>query len=426
MGNRKLKLRNYWEMIPAGIVAAGASYLLSEFLMKKFYLNPDVPNALLVGEVFGTGVLLFCLLTGLIEHLLRGIWIVEDEPLPIKRVLKFAFAGALATACFSGTLEWIYELSAPSYQMKNTADVYCFAIDDSGSMSGNDRNRIRYSALTKIIDESREKQAAGMLRFSSEVLEKVDAAVLDADQKRRLSECMSNGTASGDTNITDALISAHGICTDYGHEELGRSVVLLSDGVNSDGLVDSAGISKMYNDSGISISTIALGTGADRSFLREIAKLTGGVCIELPTTFSMDAAYAILSGREVNRCLLLPRLMEDQSSKRLDLEQMAFLFLIGMAVSHIMLEMFMYSPFIDRQWKYTPVKIAAGAVLMAMMNSGVPVLLFILFFLPLLVRIVRPRRHHATAPVMTKETHMPKTALESIAGFTDVDGFVRR
>ena len=93
----------------------------------------------------------------------------------------------------------------------------------------------------------------------------------DADS---VASVISSIEASGSTNLNAGLMLGYEVALRNKDSERANRVILLTDGIANRGVIDEkqiASASKKYNDKGIGLSTIGLGSSFNRSLLRELA-----------------------------------------------------------------------------------------------------------------------------------------------------------
>ncbi len=285
-------------------------------------INRPFPLMLVISIVYA---LLFCFVTNLFfDSLINNVW----KPLVI--ALYFTvFAGLLSVvillvsqSCGSRTefsnfgkylticlvalfvlsmgLEFVYEIGLSP--VSRDTDSYIIVIDDSGSMSQNDPNKIRESAINDLIGDKEDGFTYAVYTFATEydrVRDMLPKSVpLDSLQLQ----------SDGGTNIAGTL---KGIIEDVNKGNLvtteNTRVLLLSDGVASDiGLfrVDLKELLKQYVDKDIVISTIGLGDSVNDNVMKQIANYTGGVYVHVDEANQLSSAMIEASVSSANRNLL--------------------------------------------------------------------------------------------------------------------------
>ena len=144
-------------------------------------------------------------------------------------------------------------------------------IDRSGSMNG-DRIRKVKKSLGKLIGKLTSRDLVSIVTYSDEASTCLETTTGgDADS---VASVISSIEASGSTNLHAGLMLGYEVALRNKDSERANRVILLTDGIANRGVIDEkqiASASKKYNDKGIGLSTIGLGSSFNRSLLRELA-----------------------------------------------------------------------------------------------------------------------------------------------------------
>jgi len=143
-------------------------------------------------------------------------------------------------------------------------------IDKSGSMSG-ERIRLAREAAKTTVKMLGPNDKIGVVAFDYRAREVVSLQALSGRKSQVLYD-LSRIPASGGTNIAAALEKAYAMLSQV--QAKIKHVILLSDGQDSNRRIPT--ISQQMHAENMTISTIAVGSGSDRSTLRNIAELGGG------------------------------------------------------------------------------------------------------------------------------------------------------
>ena len=193
-------------------------------------------------------------------------------------------AGAVIVFFLAAFFQWLYGLSASAKQAGPTS--YVFVIDDSGSMTANDPDGERYTAIREVLRDMDSDFPYMVYGFSN------DTTVLQPMTTVGKGLPQLSGASDGGTAIRGALKQ---VLEDYqsGVWKGGDSprVILLTDGVAGDiGLFRPINpVLKQYAKARISVSTVGLGD-ADENLMRSIAESTGGVYIDVSDATELSAA----------------------------------------------------------------------------------------------------------------------------------------
>jgi Ca-activated chloride channel homolog len=191
--------------------------------------------------------------------------------------------------------------------------------DVSGSMSATDVSPSRLEAAIEaaktLTDRLPESYRLGLVTFN----ERADQRVAPTTDRAPVVAALESLTAEGGTAIGDALARALDTArlpvpgADGGTERLPATLVLLSDGAQTDGSEDPLDVARVAKEVGVRVHTIALGTPdgyviqpgplgiprqvpvrPDEATLREVARLSGGRFFKAPTAEQLEEIYARL------------------------------------------------------------------------------------------------------------------------------------
>lgn len=200
-------------------------------------------------------------------------------------------AGAAEAAEPSGhePVEWILLEERPRFSL---------VLDRSGSMAANDAiNGIRFSAAYWINTLLHTGDSLSVIAYSSvQRLILSQTVITSGTGLSSVHAELSSLTASGQTNIGDAMeLSADQIASPGGQAAT-QAMVLFSDGLHNDG-PDPATVLPTLIARGIRAYTIGFGPGADQGQLQEIAEQTGGEFRQIdPLGSSFEAQLLIQDG----------------------------------------------------------------------------------------------------------------------------------
>jgi hypothetical protein len=183
-----------------------------------------------------------------------------------------------------------------------------FVLDRSGSMQRNEggatRLDIAKQATVSAIGLLHPESLIAIVVFDSEA--KVLLPLRPAKESAAVTEALRALQPGGGTAIYPGLVEAlHQL---QGVDAMAKHIVVMSDGLTQPG--DFPGILKAISDQGISVSTVAIGDGADPVRLEEIARIGKGAFHAtqdfkaLPSILSQEAL--LLSGKPVEERLAQP------------------------------------------------------------------------------------------------------------------------
>ena len=187
-----------------------------------------------------------------------------------------------------------------------------FVLDRSGSMQRNEggatRLDIAKQATLAAIRLLHEESLISIIAFDSEA--KVLLPLRRAKDSAAVTQALAELEPGGGTAIYPGLVEAlHQL---EGIDALAKHIVVMSDGLSQPG--DFPGILKAISEQGISVSTVAIGEGADGTRLEEIARIGRGAFHAtqdfkaLPSILSQEAL--LLSGKPVEERSTTPAWVE--------------------------------------------------------------------------------------------------------------------
>lgn len=191
-------------------------------------------------------------------------------------------------------------------------------IDHSGSMlgatdtAGASNLDVAIKAATVAVDNLRDSDYVGVLTFDDKYDWQVE--LTQADEKQAIKDEIKQISEGGGTTIKPALKEAYNAISKS--DASVKHVVLLTDGMGE--TADFSDVIKAYADSGITLSTVAVGEESDRRLLENLADECGGryyysdLSSDIPRIFAQevflggdsfiqngDFALAVRSGHEL-------------------------------------------------------------------------------------------------------------------------------
>ena len=216
---------------------------------------------------------------------------------PLKWVLPFVFVLMLLAA---GALEFVYEFDpAPVRTAQKTqrqpavnnvpeqdktaqpgaADDYYFLLDNSSSMTWNDKNDERIKLLGKVIDNLSAERKIALVSFNDSPTIHLRPQLAAENTKKQFRDIINNLTPDSTTNIYNALNSVASILeTDPSR---GKAVIFISDGEDHYGFSETSPqftqVMTPFLSAHIPVHTIFLTLdNAESGFLMYISTITGG------------------------------------------------------------------------------------------------------------------------------------------------------
>ena len=221
---------------------------------------------------------------------IRGdyFYLKHENPRNISENIRMSFLLLAVIFALTIGLEFLYELGI---QEISEPTSYVFVIDDSGSMSENDPQNERVSAIRKIMEKQSPDFPYAVYRFTDTCTKLKDMAPYrSGDSYEFYSE--------GNTNILGALEVVLSELKNY-DGEIPR-ILLLSDGSSSS--VGKNLIIDECRENSVSISSISFGNRFTNHLLSDLAKKTGGVYINAADSDELyqQMETAILTSAERN------------------------------------------------------------------------------------------------------------------------------
>ena len=150
-------------------------------------------------------------------------------------------------------------------------------IDRSGSMSG-DRIAIVKKSLLSLIERLRPTDRVAIVGFSDEAC--VELGACHKTRQTEIRNAINRIEAGGSTNLYAGLMLGYEQARQHFDQGRTNRVILLTDGIANVGTTDAEEISthsRVFNQQGISLSTIGLGQDLNQELLRELADAGHGL-----------------------------------------------------------------------------------------------------------------------------------------------------
>ncbi|MCC8014815.1 MAG: VWA domain-containing protein, partial [Eubacterium sp.] len=147
-----------------------------------------------------------------------------------------------------------------------------FLIDDSGSMSGNDPNCERATAIKKIMENKDVNFPYSVYRFTDESQLLKEMGPYSQDDSYQFDSNGSTNIIGSINTVLDEIIANKSM-------DDSPRIMLVSDGSSSS--LGANSVIDRCNDNGISISSISFGNFFGNSLLNKLATRTGGVYVEV-------------------------------------------------------------------------------------------------------------------------------------------------
>lgn len=366
-GQERFHLALFICALVGGILAA----LIGRALYNGMY-DSSGSNIVMVGlilAVISGLVLLACVLCELFRPRLT-----MNRELNLPRIL-LGLLVAVAVFAVGCLCEFIYEWHSAYTPI--FFDDYIFAIDDSESMLETDPMRLRYSALSELLDSLDDKRRVGLVRFNENARASVDLDGLDKAQRALLSEELDNPRSAGATNIFGALEVSLDMYRSAARSNRIPVVVLLSDGFHSSayGRTGFSETVDAFLEEGVAINTVSLGRNADKVLLENLAQATGGQYFKVEEAGDLAEAFQYASTAVTYRCLFSSRSGIQRWNVLYMILRVLFLALPGIIIGFFILLL------LQNRLAYRQLLVSGAAGLLA----GVTMEVGTLFFLPLLL-----------------------------------------
>lgn len=286
-------------MLVFSILIGAVSWLICAAVYHA--LVDNVPGPLLIGLVFGifalilaVGVFLISSLSGTFEkNVITGG--------STGSVLLFLAIAVVLTAALAALFQWLYSLRLRGPAAQPTS--YIFLMDNSGSTADSDPQQLRYDAIEEVLGEQDADFPYMVYGFADEV--ELMREMKPASEGGELEASSSGGTAI--LGVLDAAIEDY----EDGRWDGGRApkVILLSDGFPTDfsSYGDLTPTLRKYEDSGVTVSTVGLGSSADAALMEYIADSTGGVFVDVSDASLLAQGMSSAAARSSSDDLLTTR-----------------------------------------------------------------------------------------------------------------------
>ena len=273
----------------ASLIVGGVCWGISMLLFRRSSTSMWMP--LLIALLFGILAVLTCAVLRVVGGN-RGFMNFKSGG----QLLAILSVGIIILLLLAVLFEWLYEISRKTVPLQPSS--YVFLIDNSGSMSSNDPDGLRYTAIDQVIAAKGQDFPYAVYSFddSTELLREMRPA---SD-----GSFIPPSATGGSTMMKDAL---QRVISDFqsGALQGGKSpkVILLTDGYASDCIGLPVGLMNQFNREQISVSTVGLGYDADKAFLQKMARMTCGVYIYVEDvnqlTVSLEQAVSYQSDRDL-------------------------------------------------------------------------------------------------------------------------------
>lgn len=212
----------------------------------------------------------------------------------------FVCCGGEDSFALGGYRDTVLETVLPvDMEMRNVNEMPSMAmvmvIDRSSSMSGSMNNNggatsldVAIRAATVAVDNLRDSDYVGVLTFDDGYSWQVD--IVQAKDREAIKNAITGIDMGGGTTIKPALEEAYRALLNS--EVSVKHVVLLTDGMGETS--DFNDVIQNYLDAGITLSTVAVGTGSDTKLLEKLANSCGGryyysdIASDIPKIFAQE------------------------------------------------------------------------------------------------------------------------------------------
>ncbi len=212
----------------------------------------------------------------------------------------FVCCGGEDSFALGGYRDTVLETVLPvDMEMRNVNEMPSMAmvmvIDRSSSMSGSMNNNggatsldVAIRAATVAVDNLRDSDYVGVLTFDDGYSWQVD--IVQAKDRETIKNAITGIDMGGGTTIKPALEEAYKAL--LSSEVSVKHVVLLTDGMGETAYFDD--VIQNYLDAGITLSTVAVGTGSDTKLLEKLANSCGGryyysdIASDIPKIFAQE------------------------------------------------------------------------------------------------------------------------------------------
>lgn len=164
------------------------------------------------------------------------------------------------------------------------------AVDTSGSMTGEPMTYVR-EGLYRMLGALEPDDRVSIVTFDDDARIVADYASGDSAE---LALAIGELRAGGMTNLYAGLRTAYEIVEDHADEHRQNRVILLSDGEATSGIINDERLvemSRLYNERGLGLSTIGMGTQFDPTLMRRLAESGSGAFYFLEDPSAVEEVF---------------------------------------------------------------------------------------------------------------------------------------
>lgn len=278
--------------ILASVLAGVVAFFIGEFLFEKLTEKLYTPLGIMLYFLLFAGILFITLIILLSKKLS-----VNDFKLKLCALGKAFFVVLLVFLLITTVFEFLYELGKEEIPEPTSL---IFLIDDSGSMQGNESDRIK--ALNDVMKNSSLPFAVYSFANDAKQLRNMDVYQSDITEENL------NFASSGGTDIISSINHVLKDLDDGVINNAGQSpkILLVSDGGSS--LFGLRSTAKKCKNRMVSVSSIGM-QGSSETTLKRIAETTGGVYVSCTDVTSLGADLTKAIASDSSRNLLSERIV---------------------------------------------------------------------------------------------------------------------
>ena len=171
-----------------------------------------------------------------------------------------------------------------------------FAVDCSGSMSGNDPYYLRNTVSNQIIDKMEEKDSGFVILFNGYV--NISQGL--TTNKELLKSVIRSSFCSGMTALRKATYTSISQFSVENAADSRNIIVVLSDGYDTEGGADVNTLVNLAKERNIKLYSIGLGSSIDTQLLTSLAEQTGGKYYHASSAMDLEDIYNQIGGETVD------------------------------------------------------------------------------------------------------------------------------
>lgn len=217
------------------------------------------------------------------------------DRLPVKNGEVFSVKADLANGLMRNQSTLALSVQGKTISKENRENaVITFVVDQSGSMSSDNRMTYLKKGLTRVYDELKDGDVINVVQFNHRVCTPLEGFVVGRDDKAMFDKTIDYLGANGSTNLHDGLVSGYELSNKYYDKKKNNRVIMITDAMANTGVVNSqlsATVTKHYDEKEIAFSGIGVGHGFNDHMLNELTEKGKGAYLFLSSESAVDKVF---------------------------------------------------------------------------------------------------------------------------------------